>query len=247
MNRWRLIALDMDGTLLQAGGTISEQNLQWIHRARNAGIEVTIATGRPKRMIIPYLELLGIQVPFVVANGSEVWTSGGVLLERHTINHDDIRFLYALAQAYGIHFWSSVVDQVFKPGAFPEEIERYQWLKFGFKSEEPHVMGEIWKRLKAYGRLELSSSDPSNIEVNPKGITKATGLQKVCDYLNITAQQVVTMGDGLNDVAMLRWAGLGVAMANAPAEVQAYADTTTDHHEQDGVAKAIQKLLSSPP
>ncbi|WP_134700541.1 Cof-type HAD-IIB family hydrolase [Ammoniphilus sp. YIM 78166] len=247
MNRWRLIALDMDGTLLEAEGTISEPNLQWIRRARNAGIEVTIATGRPKRMIIPYLEMLDVQVPFVVANGSEVWTSGGVLLERHTIEHEDIRFLYALTQEFGTRFWSSVVDQVFKPGTFPEQIELYQWLKFGFKSEDRDVIEEIWKRLKTYGRLELSSSDPSNIEVNPKGITKATGLQKVCDYLNITAQQVVTMGDGLNDVAMLRWAGFGFAMANAPAEVQAAADEVTDHYERDGVAQAIQKLLSFPP
>lgn len=244
MTRWRLIALDMDGTLLGKDGTISKENKKWIQYARESGTEVTIATGRPTRMIRFYLDSLNLQAPFVVANGSEVWTVGGTLLERHTLSHKHVSFLYSLAIKYGTHFWSSVVDEVFKPGTFPKEIEKYEWLKFGFKNEDPELMAYLWNRLEEYGGLEISSSDPLNIEVNPKGISKATGLQRVCDHLGITSEEVVAIGDGLNDVAMFRWAGLSIAMANAPTEVQAVADRITAHHSEDGVAQAIQTLIN---
>ncbi|MEW9667775.1 Cof-type HAD-IIB family hydrolase [Ammoniphilus sp. 3BR4] len=243
MTRWRLIALDMDGTLLGKDGTVSPENKKWIRRAREAGIEVTIATGRPCRMIRSYLECLDLQVPFVAANGSEVWTMDGSLLERHTLCHQDIAFLHQLARKYGTHFWSSVVGEVFKPDTFPEDVERYHWLKFGFKSEDPEIIEQLWKRLKSYGKLECTSSDPTNIEVNPEGVSKATGLQRVCDYLGILPEQVAAMGDGLNDVAMLRWAGMGFAMGNAPLEVRSSADRVTPPHWEDGVAQAIQWLL----
>lgn len=245
MKHWRLIALDLDGTLLDLQGTISIENQTWINEARSLGIEVTIATGRPRRLITPFLEQLELKVPYVVANGSEVWDENGVLLERHTLEHQDVAFLLELAQHYGTVFWSSVVDHVFKPGEVPCEIEKYQWLKFGFKSDQDQVVKQLWKSLTEYGRLEITSSDPHNIEVNPLGISKATGLRRVCQHLNLDPKQVITMGDGLNDIAMMKWSGLGIAMGNAQEQVKAVAGRITDDHLQHGVARAIEKLLEN--
>lgn len=239
----RLIALDLDGTLLDLQGTISIENQTWINKARSLGIEVTIATGRPRRLITKYLEQLELKVPYVVANGSEVWDVNGVLLERHTIQHQDVAFLVNLAQRYGTLFWSSVVDHVFKPGELPDDIDKYQWLKFGFKSSQDLVIKQLWKSLMEYGKLEISSSDPQNIEVNPLGISKATGLKRVCEHLNLHPKQVITMGDGLNDISMMKWSGLGIAMGNAQAEVKSAAGRITDHHLQHGVARAIENVL----
>lgn len=245
MKSCRLIALDLDGTLLDLQGTISMENHTWIQKARSVGIEITIATGRPRRLITKYLEQLEIKVPYVVANGSEVWDENGFLLERHTMEHQDVAFLLHLAQKYGTVFWSSVVDHVFKPNEIPEEIEKYQWLKFGFKSNQDEIVKQLWKSLTEYGKLEISSSDPHNIEVNPLGISKATGLKRVCDHLKIHPKQVITMGDGINDISMMKWSGLGIAMGNAQPEVKSAAGRVTDHHLEHGVARAIESVLKN--
>ena len=151
--------------------------------------------------------------------------------------------MHQLALEYGAIFWSSTVDYRFKPNAFPESVENYEWLKFGFHSEDRDKIAELWRRLKTFGKVELSSSGRNNIEVNPKGVTKATGLQKVCSYMGIEPSQVVTIGDGLNDLPMIRWAGFGIAMDNAPDEVKKAAQYTTGSYLHDGVAKAIEYIV----
>lgn len=243
MTHWKLIALDLDGTLLNEEGSISDENRKGILQARKAGIEVTIATGRPARLIYPYINQLQLTAPFVAANGSEVWTADGRLLERHTLKPADVSFLYDIALEFGTRYYSSVAGHVFPPGTFPEKIEDHQWLKFGFQSEYPGLIERIGKRLADYGRLEITSSGPTNVEVNPEGISKATGLQTVCRYLGIDRRAVVAIGDGLNDVAMMRWAGLGIAMGNAHEEVKAVAGQVTVHHQEHGVARAIEHIL----
>ncbi|RKD24333.1 hypothetical protein BEP19_08015 [Ammoniphilus oxalaticus] len=243
MSQWQLVALDLDGTLLDPAGTISSENRKWIKIAQQSGLEVTIATGRPLRMMKSFLDLLEIRAPYVVANGSEVWAPPNQLLERHLFETKDIEYLLQLAKEYGTHFWSSVVDHVFETGQFPDDAGRYQWLKFGYQSSDQKIMKEIWDRLHARGNLEVSSSDPTNIEVNPYGVTKATGLQTVCDQLGIQAERVVTIGDGLNDISMMRWSGMAIAMENARHQVKAVADRQTVHHAKDGVAAALRALL----
>jgi 5-amino-6-(5-phospho-D-ribitylamino)uracil phosphatase len=248
MNRWQLIALDMDGTLLRRDGTVSAENRKWIQKAREQGIEVTLATGRHIRSALPYMEELGFTAPVVTSNGGEVWTADLVLLERHPLPLEDVRFLHEIAlqyKKYGTHIWANTINEIVHWDTFPEKIEQMIWLKFGYQNNDLSVIQEILHRLQAYGRFEITNSDPRNIEVNPAGINKASGLQTVCEHLRISPSRVVTMGDSLNDVAMLRWAGMGIAMGNAQEEVKAAADSVTASHEQDGVARAIERLLVS--
>jgi HAD superfamily hydrolase (TIGR01484 family) len=192
---------------------------------------------------MPYISSLALSVPVVTNNGSEVWTVDGTLLERHLLRHSDIHFLHQLAMEYGCYFWTSAVGHTFKGDAFPRVIEDYEWLKFGFFSKEDTVMQEIWQRLKDYGQLELSASATTNIEVNAQGITKATGLQSVCRILQWDAPQVVTIGDGLNDVPMFEWSAQSFAMDNAPFSVKQKAKLITGHHLDHGVAQAIHKIV----
>jgi len=244
MGHWRLIALDLDGTVLSENGTISEENKEWLNRAKQAGMEVTIATGRPIQHFRTVLSELNIQVPFVAANGSEVWTTEGDLLERHTLSIEDVQFMHQLAVQYGIHFWSSVAGQLFRPGIFPDNAQDYQWLKFGFQSRDMEILKKIKSQLTEYG-LEVTSSDPSNLEVNPLGVSKASGLHTVCQHLQIHSAEVVGIGDGLNDVSMLRWAGLGIAMGNACLELKQIANWVTADFHGNGVARAVEFLLSN--
>jgi 5-amino-6-(5-phospho-D-ribitylamino)uracil phosphatase len=243
MSEWQLIALDMDGTLLDSCGSVSEENQKWLQIARNAGIQVTIATGRPKRHVTPFVEFLGLHTPYVTANGSEVWTVDGQLLERHTLSVEQVHFLHDLAQEFGIRFFFSVADVDIKAGILPQHVESYEWLKFGYRIDEQRLMTDIWNRLQEHGGFEITSSGPNNIEINPKGVSKATGLSKVCDYLGFKPCRVVTIGDGLNDIKMLQWAGLGIAMGNAEEVVKERAGYVTGRNEEHGVASAIKFLL----
>lgn len=89
----------------------------------------------------------------------------------------------------------------------------------------------------------MTNSHPCNIELNPKGVSKASGLKEVCRRLGIDMSEVVAVGDSLNDLAMIREAGLGVAMGNAQEEVKKAADWTTVTNEEDGVAEVIFKKV----
>ncbi|MCL6626635.1 Cof-type HAD-IIB family hydrolase [Alicyclobacillus shizuokensis] len=245
MPDWKLIALDMDGTSLDLGLDISEENRHWMQRAMQAGVAVTFATGRhilgPVRQ---FMRELGMTWPVVTLNGGEVWTADDRLLERHPLHPDDIRFLYDLARQFDVHWWATTVDGVVSDVDIEPHLRQATWLKFGFYADNMDTVERIWALLESRGRYELSNSNPNNIEVNPRGVTKASGLQTVCDHLGITQDQVIVMGDSLNDIPMMRWAGLGVAMGNAQERVKQEADFVTDVCEAHGVARAIERLLS---
>jgi HAD superfamily hydrolase (TIGR01484 family) len=245
MPDWKLIALDMDGTSLDLGLDISEENRHWMRRAMAAGIQVTFATGRHiKGPVSRFMRELGMTAPVVTLNGGEVWTADGQLLDRHPHDPEDIKFLHQLAESFGVHHWATTSEGVVSDEPLPPRVADYVWLKFGFYADDLQAVRRIWGILEERDRFELSNSDPHNIEVNPKGVTKAAGLEVVCRHLGIKPSQVVVMGDSLNDVAMIRWAGLGIAMGNAQSEVKRVADWVTDTCQAHGVARAIERLLS---
>ncbi|GGJ05545.1 5-amino-6-(5-phospho-D-ribitylamino)uracil phosphatase YcsE [Alicyclobacillus cellulosilyticus] len=247
MAGWKLIALDLDGTLLCTDGTVSAANRRAIERARRAGVEVTIASGRQRWGLVERLrDELALTAPFVTANGGQVWSGDGRCLEQHLLAPEDVRTLYRLARTYGAYYWTSVAGRQPPPAGLREdEIDHYAWLKFGYFHEDPRVLAAIWDELAALGRFELTNSGPDNIEVNPAGVNKARGLARVCAEMGIDASQVVAIGDSLNDVAMIRWAGKGIAMGNAAPEVKRVADGVTGACWEDGVAQAIAGLLDA--
>jgi HAD superfamily hydrolase (TIGR01484 family) len=244
LEKWKLIALDMDGTSLREGRYLSDENRAWLLKAREAGIAFTFATGRHRRGIVAELmQDLNIQVPVVTMNGGEVWAADGELLARHPLSQDDVAWLRHLAAKYQAHFWAGSTEGPIQEHEFPDHVETCTWLKFGFYSWDQMVVRALWEELQRADRFELTNSHPLNIEVNPRGVTKAAGLQVVADYLGIQPEQVVAMGDSLNDIPMLRWAGLGIAMGNAQPPVKSAADWVTRSCDEDGVAYAIEKLL----
>ena len=112
----------------------------------------------------------------------------------------------------------------------------------GFDTEKDDVRNTIWEKLVETGELEVSNSTPTNIEVNARGVNKAAALEMVCRQLNFS-MDAPAVGDSLNDVAMIRSAGIGVAMGNAQERVREAADWVTGTNEEDGVAKAIHRWV----
>lgn len=245
MNDWRLLALDMDGTLLSSDGTVSMENRKWIYLARDAGIDVTLATGRLMRGLVPDVaQDLQVTAPIVTANGGQVAMPAGEILSRHALTPADVAWMHGLAVQHGVHFWAAAVEDNYGPDTFPDELLDKTWLKFGMAAQDADVIQEIWAIIERTGKYELTNSDPKNVEVNPRGVTKASGLQTACDRLGIGANQVIAIGDSLNDVPMLRWAGLGIAMGNAQPVVKAAAQRLTATNDENGVAKAIAAVLN---
>lgn len=247
MGIWKLIALDLDGTALGPDGTISNVTRTWLQRAKAAGIPFTFATGRHWNGVVADLVAdLGVDVPVVTSNGAEVRYPGGRLYARHFLPTESVAYLLELAQQRQAHYWGATVDGPIQESEIPVDIQVHEWLKFGFHATEAQVIEDIWNQLMAQGGFSLSNSHPLNIEVNAAGVTKAAGLADVCQLLGIDRSELVAMGDSLNDVPMLEWAGLGIAMGNAQEPVKQVADWVSHRFDEDGVAYAIEHKVLHP-
>ncbi len=234
----RLIALDIDGTILDEKGEISSANRQAIAEARKKGVDVVLSTGRSIFTCSPIFESLKLDSYLVTLNGSEVWDGSGNLLERNVLEVSSIQKMWELTKKYRTRFWAVTTERMWR-GEFPDDIFSHQWLKFGFNIEDDLVRKKVIEELSQDHQLEISNSSPINIEVNAAGVNKARGLVNVCSRLGISMDEVMAIGDSLNDVAMIEQAGCGVAMGNAQDTVKEVADWVTGTNREDGVARAI--------
>ncbi|QQE78152.1 Cof-type HAD-IIB family hydrolase [Alicyclobacillus sp. SO9] len=246
MRRWKLLALDIDGTTIVRGKRLSYRNRESILRAQHEGLYVTFATGRHRKgMVSEIVDELHIQVPFVTLNGGEVWTPDGTLLSRRTISSSDVKFLYSLAQKYGVSCWGSTTEMPVNEDAFPRPLESKSWVKFGYHTDNFEALRKLWGELEAQDKFSLSNSDPYNIEVNAQYVNKGAGLENVVKHLGITAGDSVVMGDSLNDVPMFHWAGMSIAVGNAQQPVKDAAAHITLTCEEDAVSYVIERILGS--
>ncbi|TDF98882.1 Cof-type HAD-IIB family hydrolase [Paenibacillus piri] len=245
MGNYKLIALDMDGTLLTEDKLISADNKAAIKAAHAAGVTVMFATGRGIQNVAAYVEELQLSAPIVTVNGSEVWAAPGILHSRTLMDTALIREMHAIALEYDTWYWAYAVQEIFNRDKWTDEVDSKQWLKFGYYYEDADKLEAIRSRLASWDALELTNSHPFNIEINPKGINKASGIRQVCGLLGIDMSQVIAMGDSLNDESMIRAAGLGVAMGNAQDEVKRLADVVTETNEEHGVARIIERYVLS--
>ncbi|MRH44591.1 HAD-IIB family hydrolase [Aquibacillus halophilus] len=238
----RLIALDMDGTLLDADHRVSDENKKAITEARNKGVEVILSTGRHYSTCNEYAKELGLSSYLITVNGSEIWTASGELVDRQLLDLSLIQLLVDLHKKHNTSVWMISTEKVWR-GEVPDNLDAHQWLKFGFDIEDEQVMKLVMDELEINESFELSNSSLTNIEVNAAGINKARAVEKVCHHLGITMDQVMAIGDSLNDIKMIEEAGLGIAMGNAQTDVKDVADWVTSKHTEDGVAKAIRNWV----
>lgn len=239
----KLIALDMDGTLLNSKLEVSEANKEAIKKAQAQGVKVMLATGRWIEFCYPYTEDLGLHTYIVTVNGGEIWTGDKELLERHTHEQSLMEKMWKLGKKLDTNMWCVATDHIFNVDEDPDDIYAHEWLKIGYTTTDMAKLDQIRKELSVYDELELTNSLPTNIEVNPLGVNKASSVEKVCQRLGITMDEVMAVGDSLNDIKMIEQAGLGVAMGNAQQKIKDVADVVTDKNENSGVAQAIMKFI----
>lgn len=242
--KYRLLALDMDGTLLNDEHEITPETVKWIHKAVEAGVYVCMSTGRAFRSAWPYAEQLGLSTPMVTVNGSEIWRAPHELHRRSLMDTASVKQMHAIAVEHDIWFWAYNVKQVHNRDDWDTvDVDAEEWLKFGYHTEDDDIRHRVLMQLQELGGLEVTNSSPHNLEINPLGINKATGIAEVCKLLGISMSEVVAVGDSLNDLAVIQQVGLGVAMGNAQETVKQEADAVTADNNSDGIAQVIREYI----
>ncbi|RNL62068.1 HAD family phosphatase [Nocardioides marmoriginsengisoli] len=260
----RLVATDLDGTLVHSDGSITARTRAALVAAENAGVDVVFVTGRPLRWAEDVFEHVGGHGFAIVSNGALLWdvTAAAPALER-PIPVATILEVAALLRAAvpGSHFAVETVDGIALETGFLErypvpdgarrgpldEIARVPAYKLLVRHEELGPQ-EFWDAAElAVGHLVeiVWSSTTTMLEVSARGVTKASTLERFCGERGIAAAEVVAFGDMPNDIPMLAWAGTSYAMANAHPTVQAIATRLAPPSDEDGVAQVIESILDS--
>jgi Cof subfamily protein (haloacid dehalogenase superfamily) len=263
----RLIATDLDGTVLRTGGAVSERTVRALGSAEDAGVMIIVATGRPPRWVRPVAEAMG-------HTGLAICANGAVIYDMHTervIEHTPIARDAVLAVAGavrravpGVTFAVETFDRGFAreedypvpqgPAVDAEEIRvgplnelaTDDVVKLLVRHQHLDPDGMLAAARDVAGDLaELTHSSRSGLlEISATGVTKAATLAQLASRSGIDAAQVVAFGDMPNDLPMLAWAGTGYAMANAHPEVLAAAENVAPSNDDDGVAQVVEKLLA---
>ncbi|WP_029192217.1 Cof-type HAD-IIB family hydrolase [Paenibacillus harenae] len=247
MGDYKLVALDMDGTLLNEQSEISRENAEWIQKALDAGVIVIFSTGRGFRSALPYAEQLKLDTPMITVNGSEIWHRPHVLHKRTHLSPVYVQRLHELALKHEEPwFWAYSTDDIYNKEKWitpAGDYDAHHWLKFGYYTEDDSIREQLLAEVQSWDALEITNSSPSNLELNPKGVSKATAIRELCGLLNIGLSEVIAVGDSLNDIAAIREAGLGVAMGNAQDAVKEAANFVTLTNDEHGVAEVIRRFV----
>lgn len=244
MPKYKLIAVDLDGSLLQNNSEVSQVNRDWIKKAEAAGIIVSFATGRGRSSSHQFWDVVNPSAPMVVVNGAEVWRNHETLHGRHFLPPNSIPRLHELAVKHNTWYWAHVPNGLIRKEAWKTDYDsNSEFLKFGIATEDKAVISHLRELIEGWDEFEVTSSNPTNLEISKKGVSKGAALAEIAMLLEIDPSEVVTMGDSLNDLEMIKWAGLGVAMGNAEEPIKAVADYITGTNEENGVAQVIQLIL----
>ena len=264
MTAVRLIALDLDGTLLNSALKLSEGNAQVVRLALDRGVKVVLATSRWFSLATRTAERLGIDTPLVCSNGAVVRRpqDGSELLHLR-LDQEVAREVTALGDERGWEMFTTIGDATFmrtRPGA-PESLPG--GLRISERQADELARGqptavlvfgndavdEISQRLlPAYdGRAKFSLNRPINLPpyvvLTHPDADKAGALEMVCRQMDVPLSEVMAMGDSESDLAMLRLAGLGIAMDNSPDVVKRAALHVAPSNDEDGVAWAIERFV----
>jgi len=264
---YKMVVLDLDDTLLQDDLTISSRTKKALFAAQEAGVKVVLASGRPDFAMHPIAEELRLK-----DFGSFIITfNGAKIIDCKTNNEifssvltpETAHRLYDISQREGILIQSYLGDEIITetPNRFTNIEEEITGMNIklvdSFKEAinepvvkalmlaEPERLAEVEKKLQKEldGEISTMRSKPFFLEFTNLGVTKATSVEHLIQKLGIKREEVIAMGDSYNDLAMIEFAGLGVAMGNAPDDIKAKADFVTDTNMNDGVAKVVENFI----
>jgi len=264
-----LIAIDMDGTLLNPQHEVTPAVKQALAAAREKGVQIVLATGRPYMGVERYLQELDLQQEgcyCITNNGALVHNArDGSVIAEISLTIDDYHYFEQLARHLGVHFHALTKTDLYTANRDISEYSVHESyttripLKFCPAEEmdpsltfpkvmmidRPEVLDRAISQLpdEARARYTIMKSSPYFLEILDKRVNKGEGVKTLATKLGIPRENVMTLGDQENDIAMLEYAGIGVAMGNALDSVKAVSQFVTKTNMEDGVAFAIEKFV----
>ncbi|WP_176215091.1 HAD family hydrolase [Cytobacillus gottheilii] len=283
--KYRVLAIDMDGTLLDESREISRENINAIQEYRNLGGHVIVCSGRSPLSTRWLAEYIGLSEPIIAYNGAVIQNYDGEIRSTLHFKQNDLKRLAAYCEENGLYLQLYEGDQLIvsernnrnehwiehnilaleQSGASKERCDYYrsqcavqhtESLSTYLDKNKPNIskaaiFAEREKTMKCAGDLHeerlgihiSSSLNYANLEISPENGTKEYALRKVVEELGFTLSEAAAIGDNYNDLGMLKAAGLGIAMGNAPEEVKEAANLSTQTNDEAGVAFAIQNYI----
>ncbi|HZH59228.1 MAG TPA: Cof-type HAD-IIB family hydrolase [Metabacillus sp.] len=266
---YKMIVLDLDDTLLRDDHTISARTKEALMKAQELGVKVVLASGRPTygmRHIAKELNL-GEYGSFILSfNGGKIINcSSEEEMFSSTLSPAAVQQLYELSDREGVYIHTYIGDEIITQDENPyTDIEaKLTGLPIKIVPDfvnavnepvvkslmvgPPEQLKEVEKKLQIELEKEFSimRSKPYFLEFTEKGVTKGTSLNQLIQACGIKREEVIAVGDSYNDLSMIEFAGLGVAMGNAPDDIKEIANFVTDTNMNDGVAKVVEEYILS--
>lgn len=269
---YKLIAIDMDGTLLNTQDKISERNKKALLKAINNGIHVVIATGRIYKSALYYYKDLGLNSPIIACNGAVISSSNGEIIFEKLIDSSSLKELIQLAEENDMYYHFYDKDKFYYKTTKEEFSNYYRYYEENYIKQDIELVSfkspwdivdpnsskyykavfidddidrllDFRSKLKDIKGISVSKSWHNNIEVMNKEVSKGNAVKFLMDALNIDSSQVIAIGDNENDVSMFKVAGLSIAMANGDEIAKKQAHVITASNDEDGVAQAIERYV----
>jgi Cof subfamily protein (haloacid dehalogenase superfamily) len=263
---YRLIAVDLDDSLLGSDSKISEANKRALFSARDKGVYVTIATGRMLDSAMPYIKELNIDIPVITYQGAFIkdTQTGDTLVRKLVPREHALRILEEVKkqnlhiQTYNESSYFFEQDNEFSrfyhkmTGIKGEEVEDLYQLLMNEEEpikmiiiDEPSKIAQLYPYFQElYGDiLQVSISMPEYLEFTNIDATKGNALALLGDMLEVPKEEIIAIGDSYNDISMIKYAGMGIAMDNAVDDVKSHAKYITKGNDENGVAEAIERFV----
>lgn len=273
--KYKMIAMDMDGTLLTTDKDVSERSKDVLKKAADMGIKLVVCTGRIFTSALIYADIIGTEAPIIASNGAYIREKDrDEVVYMKALPKEDMYTVVRTVKEYGFYPHLFSYDTIFSEKviyttklydkqnkSLPEDkkvkivlnddlekvIEENNQIiiKIVIMSEMDEIerlnklRNEISKKIDA----SIVSSAENNFEIMSKGISKGNAVKILGDIYGISPEETICIGDNENDISMIEYAGCGVAMGNAADALKSAADYITDTNDNDGVAKAIEKLV----
>ncbi|QAA34595.1 Cof-type HAD-IIB family hydrolase [Clostridium manihotivorum] len=275
---YKLVCIDMDGTLLNNKKKISSYNKEMLQKAHDKGVHIVITTGRIFNNALHYSNLLGVKSPVIATNGAIIREKDkGVVIYKNALSTETCLRLLELSQKSGVkmHFYTTdrifassrlhgVALKLFMSLPLPKDLRlkiRYvgkkeeweevfnhhkdEFVKCIVFSPSRSTLKNFRKELAAFDDISITSSGSNNVEILNKDVSKGKAVEVLANYYGISRDEIMCIGDNENDIPMIKYAGLGVAVSNGIKELKDVADYITDTNDRDGVGKAIEKFIIS--
>ncbi len=260
---YQLCVLDLDDTLLDQHHQIPARNLQALHSIMNLGVTVVLASGRMHVTMLPYVNQIGLDSPIISYNGAMVKSAAGDLWQHFKVsaNLSSEILDYCFKENLQLNFY---YDDTLFTRAYTDHLKLYQSrtnapivvepnLSEKFAGVEPTKLvivdtiaytDSLLKPFKEKyaNRLYVTKSSNEYLEFMPLNATKGKALQLIAERLGFTREQTIAFGDNDNDIPMIEWAGMGVAMKNARPGLLKVADAVAESNEDCGVALKLEEI-----